>query len=503
MKKIIIIMTIILSISIYLIFDDTDTNAIEKNNEGKKVTKEKSIKEDYKYITINNDNIDELLKENVKEVVETKYVYVENDRTIEEKIPESEIKTGEVEENGDFYYYDENGIMQKNIFVEKKYYDEEGKKVFGFKEIENNLYYFNEDGYVTGNIEIEGNIYYFNEDGIMQKDIVIENCYYDQEGKLYTGFKEIDSNTYYFNKEGYLKGINEIDNKKYIFDDEGHLIKNSFYDKYYLDKNGEVVTGKKVIGDRTYIFDENGILLNGFKVIDGDTYFLDENNQKLKGLQLIDNIRYYFDFETGALIKKDVKSVIDISSWQGDIDFEKLKESKLVDGVIVRVGYGTTDTDKPVLDSKFERNIKELKRLNIPYGIYLFGYAQNEDAATIEAEFVTDIIKKYDLNLSYPIFYDAELTEFNGVKYTKILYKKVINKFISVLNNNGYNEVGVYGNLYMLTKGNLNTLQKRIPKWVAQYNTVCQYDKDYIGWQYASDGIVPGIKEKVDMNIFY
>ena len=61
-----------------------------------------------------------------------------------------------------------------------------------------------------------------------------------------------------------------------------------------------------------------------FKVENNKTYYY-ENDNKVKGLKLIDGVRYYFDFDTGELIKENVKSVIDISSWQGDVDFEKVK----------------------------------------------------------------------------------------------------------------------------------------------------------------------------------
>lgn len=509
MKKIVIASILVLCFSIFLIFDDYSVESKTKESpKVKKVVTKK--KESFVYLTNETDNINELLKEEVKEEIKVKYVYekkikngfiIENDNTYYYENDEKII--GKKIIDNDTYYFNDDGILQKNTFVDKSYYNEEGKMIIGFYTIDNNTYYFNEDGYVLGINEIDNDIYYFNEEGIMQKDILIDNCYYGEDGKLFVGFKDIDDNTYYFSKDGYLIGLQEIDGKKYCFDEEGHLIRNTFYDKYYLDEDGSIVIGSKEINGRIYNFNEDGILLNGFQVIDGKEYFLDENNEKIKGIQIIDNIKYYFDFETGELIKKDVKSVIDISSWQGNIDFKTMKESNLIDGVIVRVGYGTTISDNPVLDNKFERNIMELKKYDIPYGIYIFGYAQTEDAAVLEANFVIDNIKKYNLNMSYPIFYDAELNEFDGVKYTKTLYKRVINKFISVLNENGFDNVGVYGNVSMLSNGGLSTLQKRIPKWVAQYYTRCEYEGDYIGWQYSSDGSVPGIDTKVDMNIFY
>ena len=79
---------------------------------------------------------------------------------------------------------------------------------------------------------------------------------------------------------------------------------------------------------------------------------------------------------------------------------------------------------------------------------------------------------------------------------------KVIDNFVSRLNNNGYSNVGLYGNLYMLTDGSLS-FEHNYPVWVAQYNDTCQYDKEYIGWQYTSDGSIPGIEGRVDLNYFY
>ena len=266
--------------------------------------------------------------------------------------------------------------------------------------------------------------------------------------------------------------------------------------KYYYENN-EKKKGIINIDGVDYYFDDNYKLRNEFNIKNGQVYYGDN-----KGLHLVDGIRYYFDFKDGHLIRSSVKSVIDISSWQGNIDFEAMKNSNLVDAVIVRVGYGTSINSKCGLDKKFERNISELNRLGIPYGIYIYGYAQTEHAAEIEADFVRDMIIKYNVNLTYPVFYDAELRSYNGVNYTKTLYTKVINTFSSKLDSYGIKN-GVYGNLYMLTKGSLNDPSIRSKTiWVAQYYSKCQYDSDYIGWQYSSKGSIPGISGRVDVNIF-
>lgn len=283
----------------------------------------------------------------------------------------------------------------------------------------------------------------------------------------------------------------DVEEKQIIEESKNGLIEDSYYE------NNEMKKGVINIDSNSYYFDDNYKLRREFTIRDGKVYYEDK-----KGLYLIDDIRYYFDFTDGHLVKSNVKSVIDISSWQGDIDFEKLKESNLVDAVIVRVGYGTSLNSKCGLDNKFERNISELNRLNIPYGIYIYGYAQNEYAANIEANFVYDMINKYNVNLYYPVFYDAELRSYKGVNYTKKLYTKVINAFTNNLENKGI-KTGVYGNLYMLTKGSLNDPSIRNKDiWVAQYYNKCEYDSDYIGWQYSSKGIIPGIDGRVDVNIF-
>ena len=238
-----------------------------------------------------------------------------------------------------------------------------------------------------------------------------------------------------------------------------------------------------------------------FKIVDGKKYYY-EGETLVKGLKTINNKRYYFDFNTGELIRDNVKSVIDISSWQGDINFEKVMNTGLVDSVIVRIGYGTTDTDEPVLDSKFKRNINELKRLNIPFGVYLFGYAQNINASNKEINFIDNLFKKYNLSKDTYIWYDAELTTFNNFYYSKPIYNMVIDNFVFKLNEMGYKNVGLYSNLHMLTKGSLS-YDKKYPVWVAQYHTKCEYDKEFKGWQYRSDGKIDGINGKVDMNIFY
>ena len=461
MKKIFIIIIILVTIFCSILYLKKDNQKVMyKKVFNKKIENDIKLKE--YHINKENSNIEELFKENIKYTYKINYDCIKdnNVKIIEEvNNPDEEITQNE-----------ETKEEIKNGFIKE----------------DNNTYFYENGVVVTGFKTIDNNNYFFDENGIMIIDSFIDKLYFDSEGKQVYGFYEIDNNKYYFNEEGYVVGFNEIDNNK-----------------YYFNENGIMQRGIVNINGTNYLFDENGILVSGYKKDNNKTYFYNENNNKLLGLNIIEGKRNYFDFKTGELIKEDVKSIIDISYWQGNIDWDKVKESNLIDGVIVRIGYGTSRSDKCVLDKKFKRNIDELNRLNIPYGIYLYGYAQTEYAAKKEAEFVLDNLNKYNVNLSYPVFYDAEITNYKGVFYSKDLYEKVITTFINEFKKNNIT-AGVYGNLYMLSKGSLNSsLIKSNPIWVAQYYNICQYDEPHIGWQYSSKGSIPGINGNVDLNIFY
>ena len=210
--------------------------------------------------------------------------------------------------------------------------------------------------------------------------------------------------------------------------------------------------------------------------------------------EYIEEIKYNYIYEN------KIKKIIDISSWQGDIDFEKVKEE--VDGVIIRLGYGTTLLDEPVLDSKFYEYINELNRLDLLYGVYFYGYAQNIFASNLEVKFVNNVLSNSNISKDIYIFYDAEINTFNDVFYSRSIYEPVVNNFITALNGLGYNNVGLYSNYYMLTNGSL-AFDHDYPIWVAEYNDECHYNKDYIGWQFTSKGQINGINGNVDINLFY
>lgn len=195
-----------------------------------------------------------------------------------------------------------------------------------------------------------------------------------------------------------------------------------------------------------------------------------------------------------GLVATNTKKIIDVSSYQGIIDWEKAKPE--IDGVIVRIGFGYSTED-----SKLQYNIQELNRLKIPYGIYLYSYAENKLEALEEAKFTEKLINKYDIKPTLGIYYDIEEFYVKGkkVNISKEIYQKIIETYINHLNEYKVN-VYTYAKMY---KYKFNETTKKYITWIAQYNYYFTYKKQYKMWQYTDSGIVNGVKGYVDINVMF
>ena len=180
--------------------------------------------------------------------------------------------------------------------------------------------------------------------------------------------------------------------------------------------------------------------------------------------------------------------IIDVSYAQGINDWEKVKSH--IDGAIIRIGYGMDSESQD--DKYFKRNADECTRLGIPFGVYLYSYADTVDKAKSEAAHCLRLIKGY--KLSYPVYLDLEE---NGTQSGAV---ERANIFGDIIEKAGY-WCGIYANLNWW-RNYLKGLD-RFTKWVAQYNNECTYTGTYDMWQYSSKGKVSGIKGSVDMNECY
>lgn len=190
-----------------------------------------------------------------------------------------------------------------------------------------------------------------------------------------------------------------------------------------------------------------------------------------------------------------MKKGIDVSKWQGDIEWEKVKNDG-IEFAIIRIGYGKYDNQK---DSCFERNYKGAKKVGIKVGVYHYSYAISVDEAKIEAAQVLMWLKNKHLDL--PIYFDIE--DKCQVHLNKNLLNDICKAFCNRIEVAGY-WAGIYSSKNWAT--NIisgNELGKRYTYWVAQYNNKCTYNGPYDMWQYSSVGIVTGIEGFVDLNYMY
>ena len=187
---------------------------------------------------------------------------------------------------------------------------------------------------------------------------------------------------------------------------------------------------------------------------------------------------------------------IDVSSWQKNIDWDKVKAAG-IEFAILRCGFG--QNLKKQDDNKFKRNADECTRLGIPFGVYLYSYATTTDMAVGEAEHVLRLIEGYKLD--YPVFYDLEDPD-STQKCSKTLIADMAEVFCNKIKAAGY-AVGIYANLYWFNSILTDNRFNQWDRWVAQYHTECQYKKEYTMWQYTSEGQVNGIIGNVDVNYCY
>lgn len=186
---------------------------------------------------------------------------------------------------------------------------------------------------------------------------------------------------------------------------------------------------------------------------------------------------------------------IDISKYQGDINFNEVKKNN-IDFVIIRIGYGMYENQK---DNKFEQNYNNAIKANLPVGVYLYSYATNENEAKKEAQVTLKWLNKRKLNL--PVYYDVEDKSQNSISKEKLT--SICMAYCQEIEKAGY-WAGIYANKYWLTTHlHYKNLQNKYTIWVAQYNKTNTYKGKYDMWQYTSQGKVKGISTNVDMNILY
>lgn len=186
---------------------------------------------------------------------------------------------------------------------------------------------------------------------------------------------------------------------------------------------------------------------------------------------------------------------IDVSHYQGEIDWKKVKAAG-VQFVIIRAGYGKYAYQE---DPCFTDNIEGAYNVGIPVGVYWYSYADTVAEAKQEAEVCLTVIKPYKDKITLPVFFDQEYEPAILAAGNSIRTQCCV-AFIQVIEAAGY-KAGLYGSQDWLdNKIDDSQIPATATVWVAQYGSKCTYKGRYTIWQYTSTGKVNGIAGNVDMN---
>ena len=237
----------------------------------------------------------------------------------------------------------------------------------------------------------------------------------------------------------------------------------------------------------------------GWQTIDGGVYYYDKNGNYVTGEQVIQGVKYTFGSD-GRMASGNGTIGIDVSKWNGNIDWEAVRNSG-VSYVIIRCGYRGSSTGALVEDPKFKSNIKGAKAAGLKVGVYFFTQAVNEVEAVEEASMAVSLVSGYGLD--YPIFLDVESSGGRADGIGADTRTAVCRAFCATVQASGYS-AGVYANKTWFTqKMNVSSLTG-YKIWLAQYASAPTYSASrYDMWQYSSKGTVSGISGNVDMNLSY
>lgn len=184
---------------------------------------------------------------------------------------------------------------------------------------------------------------------------------------------------------------------------------------------------------------------------------------------------------------------IDVSSWQGNIDWGTVKNQG-IDFAIIRTGYGKTAPEVQT-DAYFAQNYSGATANGIKVGVYHFSYAETVEDALQEADFCLSILDGRELD--YPVFYDIEDTVHRTMDTN--LMADIVEAFCGKIEAAGY-RTGVYSSVNIFNSNLSSPRLDKYDRWVASWGRdVANLDKAYTIWQYAY-GTLAGISGNVDLN---
>ena len=195
-----------------------------------------------------------------------------------------------------------------------------------------------------------------------------------------------------------------------------------------------------------------------------------------------------------------IKNGIDVSRFQGNIDWDKVARSD-VDFAIVRAGLRGTTEGKLLPDDYFVDNVEAATENGIDVGVYFYSQAVNEEEAKEEVQMILDLIEPYDIK--YPVVIDVESAESDTARTASLTtddYEAVVDTFCSTVKQAGYTPM-IYGNVKSFTLLMDAVDVDDYDIWIAYYGLPLYYPYHFNMWQFTSSGKIDGIDGDVDLNI--
>ncbi len=353
--------------------------------------------------------------------------------------------------------------------------------------INNKWYYFSNDGYMVTNCYQGG--YWLKGDGTWDTKYSHGKWMSNAKGEWY-------SDNGWYPKSQWLS----IDGASYYFDEKGYKLTSQYIDGKWVSSDGKL--------DLRYTEGEWNSNAIGWWYSDG-SYLAKNTTIKIDGVNYsFDNNGYWIDKR-----KTPIKAMagIDVSKWQGDIDWSKA--SKDIDFAVIRCNdhKGVVDTG---IDPKFYTNMTNAKKNGVKVGVYYFSVASTEAEAKKEARLAIERVKKSGVTPDLPIFFDIESE--NAARLTNDQRNKLVKAFADTIRESGY-EPGVYASYNWLTTMMDVKEFGDVKVWCAQWEEhQCFMKQKFSFWQYCCKGNssdlnfkgesykkVSGIDGDVDLDIMY
>ncbi len=193
---------------------------------------------------------------------------------------------------------------------------------------------------------------------------------------------------------------------------------------------------------------------------------------------------------------------IDVSKYQGEIDWQKVKDAG-VQFAFLRAGYRGYETGDLITDEFFQSYLAGATAVGMPLGVYFFSQAVNADEAKEEADYIIDMLAGY--NIQYPIAFDMEELTTSPYRTEALTAAEVTDialAFCARVQERGYKPM-IYGNVSWFLARMEPARLSGIDKWFAQYRPQPYYPYDFTIWQYTHKGSIDGIAGEVDLNISF